>query len=406
MEMAGMMRSIASETKKDRVFYISCAEKLEAMDENDFAFESACVLDAFSMYSLEYRVPELRREQVMLDSRLVHIEKPEKAKCHFILSVTDPFKKNCRIEVPVATSRNSLRRLSQYRAAGSLSYSVTKKGKVRVQWAYTRSNGETCGDAAVGVDTGITDCLYTSEGSAFGTMAGVIGFYKGAVEPSFAGLSGIRNKKRAISHYLRTHKGLPPEVGRSLIRKMDRLEKQARTTNAPYRKKRHYYQMLDHEVKQAVDGYVSSIGPGTLTVLEQLDIKQFKKSRRLNGELSVFARGRLQEKLMDTLEWKGYPFLEVPPEYTSQACPACACLDKKNRSGKKFLCTCCGYEDDADHAASLNIHTRGTDEELIKISLSYPYHGAARERALEKYYREKHSAWEENRKKTETAETA
>ena len=69
-------------------------------------------------------------------------------------------------------------------------------------------------------------------------MKEVIDYYHRAVEPAFAQLSRLRNKKRSISHYVRHHKNLPLDVRRFLIQKMDRLEHMIRTADAPYRKKR------------------------------------------------------------------------------------------------------------------------------------------------------------------------
>lgn len=36
----------------------------------------------------------------------------------------------------------------------------------------------------------------------------------------------------------------------------------------------------------------------------------------------MFARGKAQETLMKTLNWKGFDFMEVAPDYTSQICPS------------------------------------------------------------------------------------
>ena len=78
--------------------------------------------------------------------------------------------------------------------------------------------------------------------------------------------------------------------------------------------------MLNHEIKQDVKAYMSCITHDTLTVLELLDIKEFEKSHKLNGDLSTFARGKLQQKLMSELNWYGYDYVEVPPDFTSQTC--------------------------------------------------------------------------------------
>ena len=114
-------------------------------------------------------------------------------------------------------------------------------------------------------------------------------------------------------------------------------------------------------------------------MLELLDIKEFEKSRKLNGNLSTFARGQLQRKLMEELNWYGYSYVEVPPDYTSQTCPVCSCCNSLNRSktdSKKFRCTCCGYEDDADHVGAINIRNRATDTELLAVCSSAKNHKA------------------------------
>lgn len=80
-------------------------------------------------------------------------------------------------------------------------------------------------------------------------------------------------------------------MGRSLIRKMDQLDQMMQSMEAPYRKKRRYYGLLEEEISKNVRAYISGLEKGTVTVLEKLDIREFKKSRKLNGKLSTFARG-------------------------------------------------------------------------------------------------------------------
>lgn len=224
-------------------------------------------------------------------------------------------------------------------------------------------------------------------------MKEAINFYHSTVEPSFAGLSDLRNKKRAIRHYLRTH-DLSEDVRRSLIRKMDHLDQMMKTIEAPYRKKRHYYAMLDQEIVNTVDAYIRSIDRNTLTVLEKLDIREFNKSRKLNGEFSMFARGRLQGTLMRELNWRGYDFLEVVPDYTSQVCLVCGNLDPENRNGKDFTCTCCSHHDDADHNAAVNIRDRVNDAEIMKLCESYRYNHAGLQKALKALYHERNQNYQ------------
>lgn len=48
----------------------------------------------------------------------------------------------------------------------------------------------------------------------------------------------------------------------------------------------------------------------------------------------------------------------VSPKYTSQTCPMCGHIDKRNRNKEYFKCKKCGYEANADLNASLNILNR------------------------------------------------
>ena len=84
------------------------------------------------------------------------------------------------------------------------------------------------------------------------------------------------------------------------------------------------------KIKKTVTAYVDSISKDTLTAIERLDIKEFNKSRKMNGMFSTFARGKLQRKLMEALNQKGCDFFEVEPDFTSQVCPVCSNLNGEN----------------------------------------------------------------------------
>jgi IS605 OrfB family transposase len=56
---------------------------------------------------------------------------------------------------------------------------------------------------------------------------------------------------------------------------------------------------------------------------------------------------------------QGVPVVTVDPRNTSRTCPACGCVDKKNRpSQETFSCTSCGHSGLADYIASVNISRR------------------------------------------------
>lgn len=382
-EMSAVMKELANGKIG---FYKDCADTLDSMDKDEFRFLMQEFMDSYAVHAMEYRIPHISRAEVPLDSRLMKIEESANIKAPYVISVTDPFNRNKRFAVPLNTSRHSLHKIKSNKMAGSVSVCI-KNGKLHIGWAYTRSMKQPKTSVVRGVDTGITDVFHTSDGKAIGSMKPVLDFYHNTVEPSFAGLSDLRNKKRSVSHYLRHHKDLPEDVRRSLIQKMDRLDYMMQTMDAPYRKKRRYYGMLDREIHKSVTGYMDGLKRDTFTVIERLDIKEFKKSRKVNGMFSCFARGKTQEALMKALNWKGYDFVEVAPEFTSQVCPVCGNLDSANRDGKRFKCICCGHEDDADHVGNINIRERAVNKDLMDICEKHRY-GNGLQNALKDYYME------------------
>lgn len=384
-EMISAMRALETD------FHLDCAGKLESMTDIEFDVFQAAFMDLYAMKCMEYRIPKLKSVSVPLDSRLMVIEPSEHIKTAYVISVTDPFKMANRIQIPIDTSRHSIHKINSHKMAGTVTMQV-RNGKLRVGWAYSKHMKRPKTNDLVGVDVGITDSLHTSDGRQIGSMKDVIDFYHKTVEPSFAGQSDLRNKIRKISLYLRKH-DLPDDVRRSLIIKMDRLSDMIQTMEAPYRKKRHYYGLLDTEISQTVKEYINELSHDTLTVLEKLDIKEFKKSRSSNGQFSMFARGKLQQHLMKELNWQGFDFFEVAPDYTSQVCPVCNNLNGKNREGKNFICTCCGYHDDADHVGALNIKSRATDKEILDACEQNRYNHKNLQTSLRNLYIKRHQKY-------------
>ena len=297
-ELTAFMHELIRTSKKDVSFYRECLSTLKDMSDAEFDIQMFEFLDLYDMTSVQYKFPYTKSEAIPFDSRLMRIEKSESTEMPYVITLTNPFEKGKRFAVPVNTSKHSLHKISSNDMASTVTVKPQSK-KLRVSWSYSKKVKEPKVNKTIGVDTGTKDAFFLSDGTSVGTMKNVIDFYHSEVEPAFAQLSSLRNKKRSISYYVRHHSNLPEDVRRSLINKMDRLEQMIRTAEAPYRKKRTYYNMLNHEIRQDVNQYISCISHNTLTVLELLDIKEFEKSRKLNGDLSTFARGQLQRKLME-----------------------------------------------------------------------------------------------------------
>lgn len=112
-----------------------------------------------------------------------------------------------------------------------------------------------------------------------------------------------------------------------------------------------------------------------VVVIEDLQVRNM--SRSASGTVdapgrNVRAKAGLNKSILDQgwfefrrqlaykLTWLGGTLFVIPPQYTSQTCSQCGCVDRQNRPTQaKFKCTACGFELNADHNAALNILAAG-----------------------------------------------
>lgn len=100
--------------------------------------------------------------------------------------------------------------------------------------------------------------------------------------------------------------------------------------------------------------------PNTAFVVEDLDLRGSPGSKR-------FAYRALQR----SMEQKAL-VIKVNPAYSSQTCPSCGYLSKKNRNGTKFRCQCCGKISHADIVGSVNILRRSQDAVINSSKATLP----------------------------------
>lgn len=74
----------------------------------------------------------------------------------------------------------------------------------------------------------------------------------------------------------------------------------------------------------------------------------------------------LQQKIKYKAEEKGIEVVTIKPNYTSQRCSKCGCIDKTSReTQEKFKCATCGYELNADVNAARNIAIAGIEKIIV-----------------------------------------
>ena len=104
-----------------------------------------------------------------------------------------------------------------------------------------------------------------------------------------------------------------------------------------------------------------------VVVLEDLKVRNMSSAKaggkRKSGlNKSILDQGwfEFRRQLTYKLAWLGGSLIAIPPQYTSQTCSRCGCVDKQNRQTQaKFKCIACGFEINADHNAALNILAAG-----------------------------------------------
>ncbi len=87
--------------------------------------------------------------------------------------------------------------------------------------------------------------------------------------------------------------------------------------------------------------------------------KRGRFSRGVNRLLSFWHYARVGNRLEQICEELGISVYRKDPWKTSQRCPECGNIDRRNRRGANFLCLRCGHVDNADHAGAKNLEFLG-----------------------------------------------
>jgi putative transposase len=120
---------------------------------------------------------------------------------------------------------------------------------------------------------------------------------------------------------------------------------------------------LERQINTALNQLFRERQP-TILVTEKLDLRGKAKSKKMSRQVSLWPRGILQERTDFKASVAGCRREQVNPAYTSQMCPYCGFVNGKNRSGDRFKCLNCWYEQVADRVAAMNLKARRTDPDI------------------------------------------
>ncbi len=112
-----------------------------------------------------------------------------------------------------------------------------------------------------------------------------------------------------------------------------------------------------------------------MVCIEDLRVRNMSKSAAGSADMpgkNVRAKSGLNKSILDQgwfefrrqlgykLAWQGGWLVAVPAQNTSRACPVCNHMSTENRRNQaRFVCTACGFEENADVVGAINILARG-----------------------------------------------
>lgn len=199
------------------------------------------------------------------------------------------------------------------------------------------------------VDFGYSEVMTDTEGKRYGIQFGKI----------LTEASDIRHEKMQKRHRLHAiQKNLAGTIKSANIlkynlgrKKLNKVTKKARSS-------------LEKEINTGINDLLKSKKPSLLITEDLSHCFSYNKPKSVNRKLSLWLRGKLQERIAFKALAEGFCHEQVNPAYGSQTCPQCDFVDRRNRIGDKFKCFYCRHEDVSDRVAALNYFRRYGDKDI------------------------------------------
>ena len=209
--------------------------------------------------------------------------------------------------------------------------------------------------APVAVDLGITEVMTDSDGSQWGK-----GFGKTLIKYSKA----LNNKGKARNKLHALRKKAHTEGDKA---KAKRIRVFNLGRNKQNKKRKQVKQTLAREINTAINGLLLAKSP-RLIVHEKLGAMRGRrgKGKNFNRLVHLWTHGLMKDRLGFKASVGGSDRKQVNPAYTSQMCPRCGFVHRKNRFGDTFRCLFCRQAGHSDRLAALNLLNRADDPEIAR----------------------------------------
>ena len=182
-------------------------------------------------------------------------------------------------------------------------------------------------DQALGVDRGVKNIAVDSDGVIY----------------SSSQVNNVRYRHRRLRAKLQS-KGT--QSARRRLRKLSGKE-------------RRFARDVNHPLSQSLVAKAQDT-PRAIALEDLKGIRERVTVRRAQrATLHSWSFGQLRAFVSYKAQRAGVPVVFGDPRNTSRPCPACGCIDKRNRPNQAtFLCVECGCAGHADHFAAVNISRR------------------------------------------------
>ena len=142
-------------------------------------------------------------------------------------------------------------------------------------------------------------------------------------------------------------------------------------------------------VGQAVNDFFRIESHAATIVVEDLRRRGESLGTTMNRRLGRWLKGYLHKRLSEQAELNGVELIAVNAAYTSQSCPRCGFVSRRNRRADTFRCTSCDFTGLSDAVAATNVLSRGSDSaitlftsrRLVKKILNERWRSARSDRA-------------------------
>ncbi len=207
----------------------------------------------------------------------------------------------------------------------------------------------------VALDMGYTEAFVDTAGKRYGVGLGIT-ITKASDERYATGKA--RNKLRAVAE----------RAARSDPAKARRIRRNNLGKTKWHRRERKARATIGRIINTGINDVIASRPVGMMVIENLRHTFTMDKLPTWNRRLSAWVRGILQDRVQFKSLAEGFRHSQVNAAYGSQECPQCGFVDAGNRTGDRFVCLHCGYEDHADRVGALNIESRLTDPEITRFT--------------------------------------